>query len=131
MLEPLPVQIRSVSPTAGEEMVNVNRELRIEFSDEIDPATLTSQAIDVSALNVSIPGRVVPNTMNNSLLFYPDTGWPESTTVRVTIDGAHLRDMDGNPIDADGDLLPGGVGVIDFSTLPLTFIPGTVVKGRI
>ena len=38
---------------------------------------------------------------------------------------------DGLPLDADNDGIPGGVLQADFRTLPLTYIPGTRVFGKV
>ncbi len=48
-----------------------------------------------------------------------------SARVHVRIDGDNLTDDAGNPVDADGDGLAGGVATINFSTLSLTLVPIT------
>ena len=63
-------------------------------------------------------------------LFY-DPPLPQSARVRVTIDGDAITNVDGEPVDADGDGEAGGRRLVDFDTLGLTQIPDTIVTGRV
>jgi RHS repeat-associated protein len=120
------------SPANGEGGVAVSRETIVRFSGALDPATVTEEAIYASfggerfgdTRYVSADGATVT-------VFYARPFLPASARVRVTVDGARLRDRAGRPVDADGDGVPGGVGVIEFDTLTITTLPGTIVCGRV
>ncbi|MEL6107142.1 MAG: Ig-like domain-containing protein [Planctomycetota bacterium] len=123
------VEIESISPAEGEEMVNVARETIVRFDGEIDAASVTEDSFYVIANSERVPGRVVVSSTNRFATYFYDEALPPSTEVRVMVDGDAIKNLDGIPIDADGDLIPGGVATADFSTLPLTRIPGTNVFG--
>jgi hypothetical protein len=84
--------------------------------------TFGGQALDVLP-HLSADGRT-------ATLFYA-APLPASARMRVTVDGGILRDTLGRAVDADADGVPGGVATIDFDTLTLTTLPGTVVYGRV
>ena len=123
------VGLASISPASGEELVNVERETIVRFDGEIDPATVTEDSFFVIANSERVAGRVVVSSTNRFATFFYDAPLPASTEIRVVVDGGVITDASGTPIDADGDFLPGGVATADFSTLPLTRIPGTNVFG--
>jgi hypothetical protein len=123
------VGITSISPAAGEEMVNPKREAIVHFDGLIDPETLTAESFYVIANSAKVPGRVVVSSTERFATYFYDSPLPPSTEIRVVVDGSLVTDQAGEPIDADGDALPGGIATADFRTLPLTRIPGTNVFG--
>lgn len=122
-------RIASTSPTNTEDMVNVTREAVINFSAQVDPASVTNQSLSVMALGQPVPGRRVVSSTRRFVTFFPDGPWPASTEIRVAVDGNVIRNTGGTKLDADGDGVAGGVGTIDFTTLSLTRIPNTNVFG--
>ena len=126
-----PVAIRELSPTDGEELVNVTRETIVRFDDRVDPSTVTADSFFLTALGGPVAGRIRVSSTERFATFFYDAPLPASTEVRVTVDGDRIIGRDGLPIDADGDGLPGGVARADFRTLSLTRIPGTNVFGRV
>ena len=79
-----------------------------EFDIEIEAAgLLLSKIIDASS------------DLRTVTVFYPN-GLPESSHVRVTIKPTDLRDENGDALDLNGDGKVGGLGVIEFNTLPLS-----------
>ncbi|MCO6458953.1 MAG: Ig-like domain-containing protein [Pirellulaceae bacterium] len=127
----IPTAIASLSPGEGESLVNVVRETTVQFSEEIDPATVTSDSFHVMALGQRIPGRVVVSSTNRFAKYFYDSPLPGATAVRIVVNGDQILDAFGQPLDADGDGVPGGVRTADFTTLPLTLIPNTAVTGRV
>jgi hypothetical protein len=125
----IPVGIESFSPAHGEDHVNVARETIVRFNDKIDPATLTGEALQLTAAGKAIGGRIVVSSTERFATFFYDEPLPASTEVQATLDGNRVKGRDGYSIDADGDGLPGGVFTAKFRTLPLTRIPGTKVWG--
>ncbi len=126
-----PVTITEFTPGNSEELVNVARTVRVSFSRSIDPNSVTTDSIRVMARGDDLPGRINVGSTGDFLQFIPDSPLPESTEISVIVNGDQLRDPQGNPIDADGNGLAGGLRRVEFSTLPLSFIPGTAVSGRI
>lgn len=122
-------RVMSTSPENTEDMVNVTREAVVRFNDVVDPATITDQSMQVVALGGAIAGRRVVSSTGLFVSFFPAQPWPASTEVRLTVDGNMIKNRAGTTLDADGDGQPGGVRKVDFTTLPLTRIPGTNVFG--
>ncbi len=112
-------------------MVNVARTVRVSLSEPIDPATITSDSLQVFARGNRLPGRIGVGGTNEFLQFFPDNPFPASTEILVVVNGDTIRDTDGVFLDANGDGTAGGTGTFQFSTLPLTFIPDTAVSGRL
>ena len=117
------------SPANGEEMVNVTRQTIVRFGGEVDPSTVTSDSFTLVANGEVVPGRVAVSPTGRFATYFYESALPASTEVRARIDGNIVKDTSGQSVDANGDGVPGGIGVADFRTLPLTRIPGTVVFG--
>jgi len=124
-----PTGVARVSPAAGEDLVSVTRETIVRFDEPIDPATLTTDALQVIANGQRIPGRIVVSSTERFATFFYDAPLPASTEVRVVVDGDLILGRDGLPLDANGDNEPGGTLAADFRTLPLTRIAETNVFG--
>jgi len=135
-------RILDTSPANGETGVAVTRETIIRFTQPLSDDTL----ITTTNLYATFAGRKLLSRVDLSsdrrkvTLFYlenlPGGGvmtnnLPGSARVRVTFNGNPFRDFAGRPIDADGDGQPGGVAIIDFDTLSLTPLTGTIVCGRV
>ena len=122
-------RIFETSPGQGEEMVAPTRELIVRLTGEVDPNTVSNESLRVVANSQQLEGRINVSSTNRFFTFYPTQPWPESTQIRVEVDGNLIRSSDGSQLDADLDAKSGGVGVFEFRTLPLTRIPGTNVEG--
>ena len=121
--------ITEVSPANGEEMVSLTREAVVRFSSQIDPATITPASLQVIALGQPVPGRQVVSSTERFVTFFPDEPWNASTEIRIEINGDLIIDRSGLALDADDDGDPGGLLKAEFTTLPITRIPGTNVFG--
>ena len=126
-----PVAITEVSPFSGEEMVSLTRDIVVRFSDEIDADSLGAGAISLIANGIELPGTVRVSSTNRFATFFSSSPLPPSTEVRILIDGDQIVTRGGQPIDANGDGIPGGIGTVDFRTLPLTRIEGTNIFGYV
>jgi RHS repeat-associated protein len=124
-----PPQINEISPFHGEELVGLTREAIVRFSENIDPATITSDAFHLIANGAKVPGVVRVSSTEMFATFLPALPLAPATEVRIVIDGNLIRGRDGLLLDADGDGAPGGLAIADFRTLPQTRIPGTEVWG--
>ena len=126
-----PVTITEITPSNGEDQVNVARTIRVSFSRAIDPNSVTADSLQVTARGEVVPGRINVGSTGEFLQFFPANPLPASTEISVVFNGDQLRDPQGNPIDANDDGVAGGFSRTTFRTLPLSFIPGTAVSGRL
>jgi hypothetical protein len=109
----------------------VSRETLIDFSEPIQETGVGPASFRVTAAGNTLDTLVdLAQDRRSVRIFYKDR-LPASTRVRVSVDGGSLRDDNGAAVDADGDGLPGGTGTIDFDTLTLTTLDGTVVCGKV
>ena len=128
LVEPVPV---SISPFDGEELVTLTRETIVRFGKRVDPATVTGESFYAIANGERLTGTIrVSSTEEFATLFY-DQPLPQSTEVRVVVDGDRIRRRDGAALDADNDGVAGGKATAYFRTLPLTRIPNTDVFGYV
>lgn len=123
------VSIISISPSNGTDLVSLTRETVVRFDDAIDPATVNNESFYLVANGEKIPGIIRVSENQRTATFFYSSPLPESTNVRVTLDGNQIKDMQGFAIDADNDGIDGGRATAEFSTLPLTLLPGTRVWG--
>ena len=107
------------------------REVIVRFDTQIDPTTVDASSFYLIANGQQLPGNVRVSSTREFATFFPAQPVPASTEVRVVVDGSMILDTAGNPVDADGDGVLGGVATRDFRTLPLTRIPGTNVFGYV
>ena len=130
-VSPTITALDETSPLHREIEVALTRESVLRFNGPLDPTTVTASSVRAevagvpigSTPHVSPDGRVVT-------LFY-DAPLPASSRVRVIVDGDVLRSAGGALVDADRDGQAGGVGELDFDTLTLTTLNGTVVCGHV
>ena len=127
--DPASLSVEEVSPTDGDEMVNLTRETIVHFDGEVDPTTVSTDSLFLIANGEAVEGRVTVSRTRRFATFFYDSPLPSSTEVRVVIDGDTIKGADGILLDGDGDGFAGGMGTVDFTTLPLTRIAGTNVFG--
>lgn len=126
-----PARIASSSPVHQETGVALTRETIIRFSSPLELALFDPAAITATFAGAPLDAWVrLSGDRRRVTLFYANP-LPASALVRVEVDGDGLTDDLGQLVDADGDGLPGGTGVIDFQTLSITTLPGTRVCGRV
>ncbi|MBX3401716.1 MAG: Ig-like domain-containing protein, partial [Gemmataceae bacterium] len=126
-----PVGIEAISPENGEELVSLTRETVVRFDGPVDPATITPNSFYLIANGEKLAGSIRVSPTEKFATFFYANPLPDSTQVRVYVDGDKIVGRDGLNVDTDGDGVPGGVGTADFRTAPLTFIPNTIVEGRV
>ncbi len=124
-------QITEISPANGEALVSVTRPAIVRFTEPVDPASVNSESVKVFALGAEVSGHRTVSSTGRFMTFYPDSPWSASSQVRVEVDGDLLRAANGDSLDANGDGSSGGIHTSEFSTLPLTRIPGTDVWGYV
>ena len=120
------------SPTDGEGGVAVTRETILRFSEALDaPIVLDDNILFAQFAGEKLSARVNVSKDRKAVTLFYEGILPSSARVRVTLIGDGLVNQRGVPFDIDGDGEPGGTAKIDFDTLSLTVIPGTIVCGRV
>ena len=119
------------SPLNGESGVAPTRETIVAFSGPLDPATVTQAAFAAEVAGQPLAYRIKLSEDKRRVTLFYDAPLPGNARVRISMDGAILRAVDGEPVDVDSDNQPGGLGVLEFNTLSLNLIPGTSVCGRV
>lgn len=126
------VSIARTSPHEFERGVALTRETVIEFSNPVDPVTVTAEAIFAYTGDQIIPTRT-PRTSSDGrtvTLFYQEA-LPAATRVRVVIDGDLVRSSRGLPVDANGDGFSGGLAILEFDTITVHTLSDTAISGRV
>ncbi len=120
-----------ISPTDGEEMVNLTRETIVRFGGTVREETVTPESFYLIANGSRVQGEIRVSSTGEFATFFYDEPLPPSTEVRVVVEGDGILAINGTPIDGDGDGVAGGRATADFRTLPLTQIEGTNVFGYV
>ena len=121
----------TISPSNGEEMVALTRETIVRFNTKIDPSTVNQESFYVIANGERLQGRIVVSSTEEFATFFYDEPLPQSTEVRVVVDGDKIKSRSGVAIDGNSDGIAGGIATADFTTLPLSRIEGTDVFGYV
>ncbi|NJO63132.1 MAG: hypothetical protein HC836_34420 [Richelia sp. RM2_1_2] len=120
-----------ISPSNGEEMVALTRETIVRFDAKVDPSTVNNESFYVIANGERLQGRIVVSSTEEFATFFYDEPLPQSTEVRVVVDGDKIKSRSGIAIDGNRDGIAGGIATADFTTLPLSRIEGTDVFGYV
>lgn len=125
------VRLVGSSPAHGEDGVAVTRETVLRFSAALDPASVVHEAVHAEFAGAELLARIHLSPDRRTVTLFYDVTLPPNARIRVTVDGTALRGANGNAVDADSDGRPGGVAHIDFDTLSVAVVPGTIVCGRV
>ena len=123
--------IVSTSPANGAGDVAVTRETITEWSLPLDATTVLSDTFSAQFGGQMLSARLHVSPDGDKVTMFYDQPLPSSARVRVTVNSDSLVDAQGYAVDADGDGLAGGAVKIDFDTLSLTTLPGTIVCGTV
>jgi methionine-rich copper-binding protein CopC len=121
----------TISPADGEERISLSRDTVIRFGKKIDPTTVNNDSFYLIANGERVAGRIKVSSTEEFATFFYDAPLPAATAIRVVVDGNKIIGRDGLAVDGDGNGTPGGMATGDFSTLPITPIPGTEVWGYV
>jgi len=90
-----------VSPVDGERDVELDRKITANFSENLDPASVTIDNVVVKDSNGNIvPGAVSWTDMNYRITFTPDDNFAQGETYSVKL-GTGLMDFSGNALDGN------------------------------
>ena len=129
----IPLALVDSTPSDGAVDVGATFRPKITFSRPIDRATLTSANFyAMGPTGAKIPAKIVVSSdATFAWLFFNDP-LPGGSRIKMHIDGSTiLAAANSQPLDANGDGLPGGVGEITFTTVSLTSLVGTTLSGRV
>jgi len=104
------------TPAANDFNVDESGTVRVDFSEPADAATINASTFEVTGSESGpVTGTFAHAPSGLAFTFTPDTPFApdEFVTCRLT-DGVH--DADGDPLDGDGDMYPGGDYVWEFCT---------------
>ena len=128
-----PFQLTAISPSAGESDVGSTERPEIRFSRAVKIDTLTADSFYASAADgTKLAGTIVPAQDGSSAMLFLDAPMPGGATITVTVDGSRIRAAtDGAFLDADLNGAAGGLRQVSFTTVSLTTVAGTVLRGRV
>jgi len=120
------------SPATGDDGVAVTRETVLRFNRPLAPDAAPGRNAffaDAAGRRVLSRTEISPDRLSATLFYLEPL--PSAARVRVIFDGDKVLDAAGKPVDADADGEPGGVGVVEFTTLNNLPVPNTAVLGRV
>lgn len=121
-----------ISPAPGEGGVAVTRETIVRFSRPLRAdASIGSDRLFAQSGGRRILSRVELSTDHRTATLFFLENLPAASRIEVTLDTEGLRDAESEPLDGDGDGLPGGVGAWSFDTAGFAGLAGTSVVGRV
>lgn len=121
----------TLEPATGSSEVGVTVRPKAIFPRRINPATLNSNNFFASFGGRKLPATIVPANAGTFAWLFFNSPMPNSAQVQVTVDGSTILTRQGQPLDADGDGLPGGAVRFNFSTVSIAPVPNTVLIGKI
>lgn len=128
-----PLTIVETYPDDGAIDVGSTFRPKVVFSRPIDSATLsTTNFYATSPSGAKLPARIVVGGDGTfAWLFFADP-LPGGAQITIHLDGSTIRAQgDLQPLDADGDGLPGGATEFRFTTVSLTPLVGTTLRGKV
>lgn len=127
-----PARVYETSPARGETDVSVHREVVFRFDRPLASDTvLDSGTVSARVAGQPLLTRVELATDRRSAALFFLEPVPPSARVLATLDGFRVLDAAGRALDADADGLPGGVAVVEYTTVHATPVGNTAVVGRV
>lgn len=128
----LPLTHIESSPFNGERDVAVSRETIIRFSTPLAASAVVDDSMffaESSGQRLSAQIHMSPD--RRAVRLFYDNPLPTNARIQVTLIGNGLLDEQGRAIDANGDGTEGGTALIEFRTVSLITLPGTMVCGHV
>jgi len=128
-----PFMVTAYSPTAGAINVGSTQLPEVRFSRAVKLDTLTANSFYATAADgTKLAGSIVPAQDGTYAWLFLDEPMPGGALVSVHVDGSLIRAAaDGAFLDADMDGAGGGQLVFSFTTVSLTAVAGTTLRGRV
>jgi hypothetical protein len=90
-------QVVSVTPSDQAEEVDFDAVIRVEFSEALDPSTLSASSFTLKRDGKIVTGTVTPDSDNKAALFYPSNRLLSNTLYTAEIT-TQVTDAAGNPL---------------------------------
>jgi hypothetical protein len=127
-----PVTVTWTSPAGGEVGVSVKRESTFRLSAPLAPATqVNGERFYATAAGRRLLARPELGSDRRTLSLFYLENLPAGARVEVVLDGTGWTSAAGEPVDLDGDGLPGGTAVLRFETTSTAPLANTAVVGRV
>ena len=127
-----PVTKIQSSPPHGEGGVAITREIILRLSRPLHESTLVdNNCVSAEFAGEPLPARIHLTPDRRTIILFYENPLPAVARIRVTVAGDLLIDDKTNAVDADGDQVAGGTGIIDFDTLSLSIVSNTIVCGHV
>lgn len=123
--------ILSVSPIPGERGVARSREVILQLSGPVRPASATADSVRVLSGDQVVPTRVHVSPDHRTVSLFPLGGWPGTGSLELQVLDGKLVAENGRAVDADGNGLVGGELRVPFQPVDLQRVPDTEVCGRV
>ncbi len=128
----IPLTITNLTPSNGSSDIGSTYRPQVNFSRPVDLTTLTAQSFFATdTTGTKLPATIVPSKDGSFAWLFFTAPMPGASTVRLTLNGNLIRSLDGALLDADGDGSPGGVLTSSFTTVSLSSLPNTTIRGRV
>lgn len=110
-----PPKVIRTSPLPGVQMVGTNIEIRVQFSEKMDPATLIDNNIALQEENGNALAKTIVNDPdNNRITLIPGTLLPTENEITITLSGM-VSDTAGNGLDGNFNGISEGNPVDDYT----------------
>lgn len=117
-----PFDVKQTSPKNGEENVALTRETVIDFSEPLDPSTVSSSTVQAAAQTGMLNTTLYLSSSGLTLTIFFQEDLPANADITIRITGG-LKTMEGNAL--------AGMYEFYFSTLSILPVAGTLVCGRV
>ena len=120
------------TPLDGGVNVGVTVRPQVFFTKPVVPFSVDTGNLYATFGGQRLPAAVVPANEGGFAWLFLQEPMPDSSRVKVTVDGSTILPLDGGPpVDADGDGRPGGDLTFGFTTVSVIPLPDTSLSGII
>ncbi len=121
----------TIEPPSGTSDVGVMVRPKVTFSKPVKTASLSSNNFYASFAGQKLPATITPANDGTFAWLFLSNALPNAAQITVTVDGSTITNQDGSVLDAAGVGKPGSSVSVNFGTVSVTPVPGTVLAGRL
>ena len=128
-----PFRVNSLTPFDGTSNVGSTQRPELRFSRAVKPESLTEASFyATNSDGTKLAASIVPAQDGSYAWLFLDAPMPGGATITIHVDGGLIRAAaDGAFLDADGNGAAGGALTASFTTVSLTAVAGTTLRGRV
>jgi len=128
----IPLTITDQTPSNGSSDIGSTFRPQVHFSRPINKSTLTPLSFYATdTTGTKLPATIVAAQDGSFAWLFFTSPMPGSSTITVYVDGDIITGLDGKLLDADGNGAAGGKFTYSFTTVSLSSLPNTSIKGRV